>query len=437
MILGLRLKNWKSFREETIFTAYASGIRQCREHIAIVSKQKARVLPVGMIFGGNASGKSNFVAAISFLQRFVTDATFSRANFYNVSFLFSTVTKTEPTEIGIQFASNNIIYDFSVSFNKESVLHEKLAIVHAAGETILYERSLDKIEFLRSYRGNELARLNFAAQGTKPGQLFLSNSIGQNVETFSEVYNWFSNELVVIGPDYSLDSSIFLSVPDLANFLGEKLKAFDTGISGVTFSPVKISELNLPPDLIERLYSLVKTGDKTAHYTLNGSYLVFSWEKDGLTANRVVAKHLDENSDEVPIAFEDESDGTRRLFDLLPAFSMLDGKDSQKVVVIDELDRSLHTKLSQRLIQAFLSTRTPESRSQLLFTTHDMMLLDQSKFRRDEIWIVEKNDMGSSNMICLSDFNIRYDLDIRKAYLDGRFEDRPYLKNLGGHLGTI
>lgn len=432
MILGLRLKNWKSFRDEVVFSSYASGIKQNKDHISVVSKNKIRVLPVGMIFGGNASGKSNFVSAISFLKQYVTNPFFARMQLLNTPFLFSKHTANAPSEIEIQLLSDEIVYNFTIRFDRTKVYQERLSVVKRTGENVLYEREGDRFTFSKKFTGEELARLKFAAQGTKPGQLFLSNSIDQNVTTFSSVYDWFNKKLVVLTPDYALDAAVFLKAPDLAKVFGRELSLFDTGIERIELSPTKISDLGLPSEITDQIYSLLEDQESSAHYAINGKYLVFSKDGEKLVANRIFAQHLDEDADEIPLAFEFESDGTRRLFDLIPAFAMLAHPEIQKVVVIDELDRSLHTKLSQNMIQSFLSGRTPESRSQLIFTTHDMMILDQSKFRRDEIWIVEKNETGASEMICLSDFNIRYDLDIRKAYLDGRFETHPYLQHIGG-----
>ena len=431
MILGLRLINWKSFRDETIFSSYASGIKQHRDHISVVAKEKYRVLPIAMIFGGNTSGKSNFVSALSFLRQYVTNPGFPRFFFGNVSFLFSREKSGKPSEVGIQFLADEAIYDYTIAFDRKKVYREKLSLIKPSTETLLFSREEDRFDFSPAYTGEERARLTFAAQGTKPGQLFLSNSVEQNVKTFEPAYLWFLENLIIIDPQSIFDSSAFLAQPRLAQLIGAQLKAFDTGIERLEFAPVDPASLNLTPEQVEEIAVQVHSG-KTAHYIVNGTYLVFSKIDDAIIANRVIAKHLNEAEEEIPMAFENESDGTRRLFDLIPAFSALNQPNSQKVVVIDELDRSLHTKLSLNMILTFLSSRSPESRSQLIFTTHDMMLLDQSKFRRDEIWMVERKEAGTSDMVCLSDFDIRYDLDIRKAYLDGRFEDHPYLRNIGG-----
>jgi AAA15 family ATPase/GTPase len=123
---------------------------------------------------------------------------------------------------------------------------------------------------------------------------------------------------------------------------------------------------------------------------------------------------------------EYESDGSRRMIDLLPVFLDLCMPNSKKVYVIDELDRSLHTLLTRNLLEGYLSSCSPESRSQLLFTTHDVLLMDQDLVRRDEMWITERTQSGTSTITSFSEFkDVRYDKDLRKSYLQGRLGGVP------------
>ena len=120
-----------------------------------------------------------------------------------------------------------------------------------------------------------------------------------------------------------------------------------------------------------------------------------------------------------------ESDGTRRVIEFIPVFQDLVIKKN-KIIVIDELDRSLHTQLTRALLELFLNQYDKEKRSQLIFTTHDMMLMDQSLLRRDEMDLVERNKYSESQIYSIADFeNVRYDTDLRKQYLEGRFGGNP------------
>ena len=120
----------------------------------------------------------------------------------------------------------------------------------------------------------------------------------------------------------------------------------------------------------------------------------------------------------------------QRLIDLLPAFHELISTDSKKVFVIDELNRSLHTLLTRNLLESYLASRQSGSRGQLIFTTHDGLLLDQALFRRDEFWFIDKDENGASLLSALSDFkDVRHDKDIRKSYLQGRFGGIPIIRS--------
>lgn len=121
-----------------------------------------------------------------------------------------------------------------------------------------------------------------------------------------------------------------------------------------------------------------------------------------------------------------ESDGSQRLIDLLPAFVDLGNDDARSVYVIDELDRSLHALLTRRLLEDYLSTRSTGTRTQLLLSTHDVLLMDQRWLRRDEMWVTERDAAGASNLFSFNEYrDVRSDKDIRKSYLQGRLGGIP------------
>ena len=112
--------------------------------------------------------------------------------------------------------------------------------------------------------------------------------------------------------------------------------------------------------------------------------------------------------------------------DLLPAFLELAAPGSKNVFVIDEVDRSLHTLLTRRLLEAYLASCFADTRSQLLLTTHDVLLMDQQLLRRDEMWVAERKSTGASTLVSFAEYkDVRYDKDIRKSYLQGRLGGIP------------
>lgn len=153
---------------------------------------------------------------------------------------------------------------------------------------------------------------------------------------------------------------------------------------------------------------------------------VFTRKNGELTAKKLVTYHPKTDGTEAKFEIQQESDGSQRVIDLLPAFLELAANGSKKVFVIDEVDRSLHTLLTRRLLEAYLASCTADTRSQLLLTTHDVLLMDQQLLRRDEMWVAERKSSGVSTLVSFAEYkDVRYDKDIRKSYMQGRLGGVP------------
>ena len=157
--------------------------------------------------------------------------------------------------------------------------------------------------------------------------------------------------------------------------------------------------------------------------------------KDGeLIARKLVSFHPKSDGTEAKFEIHQESDGSQRVIDLLPAFLDLSAQTSPKVYVIDEIDRSLHPLLIQQLLETYLANCSTETRKQLLLTTHNVMLMDQQLLRRDEMWVAERDKFGVSSLFSFSEYkDVRYDKDLRKSYLQGRLGGIPRILS-GGTL---
>jgi AAA15 family ATPase/GTPase len=140
---------------------------------------------------------------------------------------------------------------------------------------------------------------------------------------------------------------------------------------------------------------------------------------------RLKTVHKGKDGLHVSFDFEEESAGTRRLMDILPILA--DVRSGEKVYVIDELDRKLHPLLSRLFVESYLEQCCDSLRGQLIFTTHDTHLLDLDLLRRDEIWFLQKDNEGGSNLYSLADLKVRPDLKIEKGYLNGRFGGIPFI----------
>ena len=150
-------------------------------------------------------------------------------------------------------------------------------------------------------------------------------------------------------------------------------------------------------------------------------------EEDGeVFVKQLKTEHQAGETNIVDFDIEEESDGTIRLLDFVPAFRDLVGEE--KVFIIDEIERSIHPLLIKELVKKF--SVDSKTKGQLIFSTHESNLLDQNLFRQDEIWFVEKDKSGKTDLYPLSDFKIHNTIDIRKGYLAGRYGSIPFLANL-------
>lgn len=428
MLISLTLKNWKSFRDEVTFSMIAGRERRHGDRLLSLSKFQFRVLPVAAIFGGNASGKSNVCFALSFAKTLVCKAAQPESALPIQVFNLDSESKKKPVFMRFEILSKNIIYDFSFEISRKRVEREKLIKVTSSSERVLYDRIGDSFTLDDSLKGNP--RLKFASEGTRHNQLFLTNSVLQKLETFRPVYDWFREKLEVVGPDTRFEPYEELGEDEELTFkiMNRILPLLDTGIKRIDREEVPLQALNVRPEIRQRLEEDLNEAISLILINRYGERFFVTRVKEELIAKKMVVFHQTKEGGEEKFEMHEESDGTRRVIDLLPAFLDLFDPTSEKVYVIDELDRSLNTLLTSMLVGTFLHLRNGSSKNQLLFTTHDVNLMTQDFFRRDEIWVLERNAEGVSAVISLSEYaGLRYDKDIKKSYLEGRLGGVPRL----------
>ncbi len=430
MIIRFTLENWMSFRNQATFSMIASRERQHRGRISKLNKYQTSILPIATIYGGNASGKSNFFKALSFAKVLIVQGT-QPDNLIRVEpFLLDVNGGELPSRFSFELLIDEIIYEFSFAVTRKAVLEEKLVVVTSTNEKVLYHRRDGKPNFDESLaKGDEKQFLNFVFKGTRANQLFLTNSISQGVDYFRPVYNWFKDTLELIAPDSLFEpfEQFFDEGHPLYSTMNEMLLQLDTGITHLGVEDISFGNLPVPEELKVQLQEKIEEdmAARLHHMPSNERFIVI--RKGGeLIAKRLVTYHMRSDGSEVKFDIRQESDGSERMIDLLPAFLGLSGKNSKKVFVIDEIDRSLHTLLTRRLLEGYLSNCSAETRTQLLLTTHDVLLMDQQLFRRDEMWVAERDVSGASNLFSFSEYkDVRYDKDIRKSYLQGRLGGIP------------
>jgi uncharacterized protein len=427
MLIKFTVSNWMSFRNETSFSMIASREKQHRERIPSINKYKTKILPIAAIYGGNASGKTNFFKALNFVKELVVKGTQPDSLISVEPFLLDTKDSEKPTGFSFELLIDETIYEFSFSVTRQKIVEEKLVQVSSTSETVLYNRRDNKPNFHDSFSKDQF--LDFAFKGTRDNQLFLTNSVSQKVETFKSVYNWFKDSLVLVAPDSRFtpfehfldeDNPLYLT-------MNKRLSQLDTGIDHLGFQEIPINNISLPETIKTDLQENIKEGMAVRMLDGYGKQRFVVTRKNGdLIVKKLIAYHPKSDGSEAKFEIHQESDGSRRVIDLLPAFLEISAESSKKVYVIDEVDRSLHSILTRQLLELYLESCSSESRAQLLFTTHDVLLMDQHLLRRDEMWVTERDKVGVSTLLSFSEFkDVRYDKDIRKSYLQGRLGGIP------------
>jgi AAA15 family ATPase/GTPase len=313
----------------------------------------------------------------------------------------------------------------------KKVTQEGLKRINPTSEEILFQRGSEGDDFKLSEKVQDVERQHFAFRGTHDNQLYLTNSVSQKLKEFRPIYDWFDKGIIVIRPDSLYLGGVEITSDRHPRFkeMAARLRDLDTGIAAMRQMDIA-SESIFPKDVSAELATSLKEGQALPLSPPMNEDRVFFYKKDGkLTVRRLAPVHLSESGKEILFSFADESDGTRRLLDVLPAFLSLEERPNPPVFVIDELDRSLHSNLTRSLLDHYLGQRTDSSQSQLIFTTHDMQLMTQDLFRRDELWLTERDEFGASKLKAFSEFkDVRKDKDIRKSYLQGRMGGVPKIR---------
>jgi uncharacterized protein len=445
MLITFKINNFLSFDAQIEFLMQAGTVRggELNHHVI---KGKGRndvdILKSAIIYGANASGKSNFIKAIEFGKQVILNGLTKTAT-ENKHFRLDALNIDKPTTFEFEFKSNGKMYAYGVvlSLKNRKIQEEWLFELLKTTDKPVFERKVldngkSAIELSLKLDTEAKNRFNVYKKDIKDTQLFLSEINDkdiediQNIDAFKDAFNWFKDNLVIMYPDTQFKELDFVgSNGDKTTALSKLLETFGTGIQGVE---------TIEQDVDAKISSEMQEGMLNALRVLNSEKVglqmgdnTYAFSKNDLGELKMLklnTKHSVRNSTEMALfELEDESDGTRRIMDFIPA--LLGLAKTNKTYLIDEIDRSLHPELTQKILDVFF-LNTQDIESQLIATTHESSLLDLNLLRRDEIWFVEKDKEGASKMYSLEQFKPRHDKEIRKAYLQGRFGAIPFVSNV-------
>ena len=374
MIISFSVENWLSFRDPTTFSMVASRERQHGERVPKLGKYQTRVLPIAAIYGGNASGKTNFFKALNFAKTLVIKGTRPDSLIPIETFRLDVEGRSQPSRFAFELLIDETIYDFSFAVTQKVVLEERMVKITSTSEKVLYDRRGGNLSFDKSLSKDDF--LPFVFRGTRDNQLFLTNSVSQNIDDFRPIYDWFENTLVLVAPDSRFDLfEIFLDEGHpLYEAMNEMLPRLDTGISHLGSEEIPLENISIPEPLKTELQEEIKEGMAVRLLMEPQTNRIVVTRKDGeLIAKRPVTFHPKSDGTEARFEIYQESDGSQRVIDLLPAFLELSAQVSQRVYIIDEIERSLHPLLIRQLLELYLDSCSEETRMQLLLTTHNVM----------------------------------------------------------------
>lgn len=435
MLIRFVVTNFLSFNEESEFNMIAGSFKTHKHHV--YNAGKVDVLKAAVFYGANGSGKSNLMKAIRFMQETVRHGGIAEP-VDDKKFKLNKNNSKKPISFEIEFSISNKIYSYGISLNHFEVTEEWL---YESGITVedklIFERKLTEtgetvIKMADKYGKTqkektliELIKENILQKE----KLLLGLYNILKIDEIKSVHDWFVTKLIVIFPGTEFQGilPLLLSSEGLKRHFDQLLKSFDTGINQLTSAVIDFDKYEIDPK--EKMTRKeIETQMKTAPFLINNeTNSVIIWDNGKLVVKKAISFHKDNMGNNVPFMISEESDGTKRLLDFIPAFYNLLQQDF--TYLIDEIDRSLHPSLLCAIIYKIMADQT--TKGQLIFTSNESNLIDLDIFRQDEIWFVEKdNKSGDTKMYSLSEFKPRYDLDIRKGYLKGRFGAIPFLAKL-------
>ena len=415
-----------SFRNEEPFSLIAGDNQLEDREIPQIDKYEIGLLPIVAFYGGNASGKSNFVDALEFAQQMVIDGVGVDQPIPIIPFLLNTGSEQKPSKFKIELLTGEIIYEYGFLVNHLEVIEEYLLEKYSDDSgKVLFKRNKRELTLGKGLtKKNEL---KYSFNATRNNQLFLNSSVTMNLDIFRPVYEWFRDALRIIKPRsyFTSQHQLMGTKHSLNQNLNEVIHLFDTGVIG-------ISNQKVPPQLVNSMFpknwyapEQLRESEMKILYSPIGRYLVE--KKNGeISIKQMVFQHRNSVGEIVSLDLSLESDGTLRLVELLPEFFNLTSGVKSKVLVIDEIDSSLHTFLTKNLIKSYLGFCSKDTRCQLIYTTHDIQLMDSTILRNDEFWVFERDLDGVSHLHSFDDFNdIDVDENVQDLYLEGRLGGVP------------
>jgi AAA15 family ATPase/GTPase len=419
MLIQLTVRNWRSVRDEQTFSLVKAKGGELTESNTFDPETPATgdLLRSAAIYGPNAAGKSNLINALRTMTEIVIGSENPQpGNEIPVKpFVLDSRTEKEPTEFEVVFSAKQVRYQYGFSATNERIMTEWL-IAYPNGRAqnwFTREWKAESNNYDWSFGNSFSGQKQVWQESTLSNALFLSIATKLNSKQLKPVFNWFKYTLrfsSVAGWTPNYTASQCETTEQKARVL-DFLRAADLDIKDVDVQSEKFSAKHLPDDLPEEIKKDILEN-----------------MKDNIIYD-IKTIHKGTQDQAVAFEFDDESDGTQKLFSY--AGPWLNVLETGRVLLIDELHDNLHPKLVRFLVDLFHSSETNPKNAQLIFTTHETSILNQDVFRRDQIWFCEKNKDQATSLYPLTDFSPRKGREnLEDAYLSGRYGALPYVRSI-------
>ena len=397
MLLEFTIENFLSYKDKVCFSMEADSTQGLDDNYVVFDENK-KILKTAAIYGANASGKSNLFKVLSTIIDMLKYSSNMNINdtLPIIPFKFNN-TNNNFSKFEIRFIKNNIKYVYGFSANENYINEEYLYYYPNNKKALIFDRTnTNEYSFVKDIR-----LLNSIKEKTANNKFFLSTATTWNYELTKPVYEFLTEDI-----------NVFIDINGLKEYALEiysKDLETDNKLKEFALNFLKEADINITDYIFEQFIFTVSANSTKRIYIPKFIHTI--------------------NNKKYTLNYEEESLGTQILFILLPfiANSIL---NKNKVLIVDELDKSLHPYLVKYIVKLFNNKDTNKNCSQLIFNTHETNLLDLNILRRDQIWFTEKDyKTGSSDLYALNDFGVRNNENIEKGYMLGKYGAIPNIIN--------
>lgn len=419
MLLDIEIKNLKSFKNQTIFSMEAENKIEDRNSFEVeVGKEKFELLKTAVLFGGNASGKSNFTSVLSIFRYYLFNKGIEKYN--KEGFRFGEEDKN--STIKVRNVVDDKIYEYilEINFNTKKIIKEKLYIT-ALERKLVFERENNKIvKYDKETFSEYEITIGFINETLTDSDSVISRIIEWRVPEEIEKYIFYIDKIKINNYSDDLGKYIYEN-KDNKKLVIEFLKKIGIIVNDIEVYREK-NEFFLKNIRESKEFQILS--EKEQEKLLSQIAYIY----------RIHFVYEDNQKQKYKLEYYEQSAGTQKILSMFfPIYNLL---NNGGVMIIDELDITLHYSLIKEIIKMFNSVEYNRKNAQLIFTTHNLLLLDFNLFREDQIWFLENNDVSTgTELYSLSDIE-GYEKNkyLLRDYLNGNFGGIPKLEDFGVDL---